>query len=117
MDLQQLPVLHEPHDALRNGLPAAVPSLVAPAPPVAAVAPRLSMRQVFGIGAAMRAEQDAKLMENFHRFPGLASSFVGLQTVNGRLNDLELDDWLGEPLERKNLACEFHVTMERALKM
>jgi len=110
---QELPVLHVPHDAMREGVPAAVSALIAPKPPLVE-APRLTTRQLYGIGAALQLEQDAKLMENYHRFPGIASSFIGLQTVNGQLSDLAAPDWM-EPRNAAN--CDFHATMERALKM
>ena len=48
---------------------------------------------------------------------GLPSSFLGLQTENGLLNDLTAADWVGEPIDRRNLACDFHATMEKSLKM
>jgi proteasome maturation protein len=114
--MQSLPILTEPYDVLRQGLPSAVPALAAPSS-MAAAKPQLSVREMYGLGAALKVEQDVKLAENFHRFPGIPSSFLGLQTVTGEISDIEVHDWLGEPLERKNLQCDFHVTMEKALKM
>jgi len=57
----QLPVLSEPHDLLRQGMPSAVSGLVAPAAPQREL-PRLSVREMYGIGAALRVEQGALML-------------------------------------------------------
>lgn len=123
MDRQELPV-YKQHDALRGGLPSAAAEL-APAHPVEQLQKERREREIraktrdltaqHGIGAAMRYRADHKLLSQFHRLPGIPSSFAGLENFTGDDQTLKFEDWLGEPDMSPQYLANFHETMEHKL--
>lgn len=122
----EIPVLATPHDSLREGLPSAVSDL-APPHPVEQMQKERRAREMQsrvrdltaqqGIAAAMRYQADHRLYSQFHRLPGLESSFAGLDSYTGKDSTLRFEDWLGEPEMSTQYLCNFHETMEHKLKM
>jgi len=121
-----LPVLAKPHDTLREGLPNAVSELT-PLHPVEAMQKERREREIRsntrdlvaqqGLAAAMCYQADSKLLSQFHRLPGIPSSFSGLETYSGRDETIRFEDWLGEPEFSPQYMSNFHATMEHKLGM
>lgn len=47
----------------------------------------------------MRYKADHHLLSQFHRMPGIPSSFSGLEVFTGKDIELALEDWLGGKYE------------------
>ena len=75
------------------------------------------MQIKYGAGAAMKFQADCAIMEQFHRMPGIESSFTGLETLTGDDKRLRAEDWLGDRDAAPQLMADFHATMEHKLKM
>lgn len=70
-----------------------------------------------GMGAAMLLQAEREHLSQFHRLPGIKSSFLGLETALNGNSSFEAEDWLGEQEDAENLLCDIHATMEAKLGM
>ncbi len=128
-----------PHDAFREGLVNA-DQLMAPTHPLANIVGnngkvsadrdweiRMEKSEnMFGLGSTLKMRIDNEQMKQFHRFPGVPSSFLGSQIITGKINDMDNEDWLGNSatasidlpdLNPSSLHANFHSTMEAKFKM
>jgi len=122
----RMAVLTESHDSLRKGLPSAVAEL-GEGHPVEKMQKERRVREMEakvrhisaqqGIGAAMRYQADCKLFGQYHRLPGIPSSFAAYESYTGNDEMLDFKDWLGDPESSTQHLCNFHETMEHKLKM
>jgi len=50
--------------------------------------------QIYGSHAALRLQMDRAVLSQFKRLPGMRSSFVGLDTMLGRDEEIGFEDYL-----------------------
>jgi len=117
-----------PHDALRSGPSSSAAFQVSFAASTSASATALRaaeadhprarsdarvarVRDLSGVGAAMRAATDLKRAEQFHRAPGLASSFLGRDAASGDLRTLGVHDVYGDRDDAVALQCDALATL------
>lgn len=77
----------------------------------------MEVKRQFGIGAAIRRNAQEQRLAQFHRLPGLESSFVGLDSFTGKDSKIEFEDWLGDGELATQYCADFHSTMEAKLKI
>ena len=74
--------------------------------------------RVFGPGTAMRMRMDRAILSQFQRAPGLASDFVGLDTILSRDITVGFEDILDVPETRTDTPLEsVHDALDRKLGM
>eukprot|EP01092_Planopodium_desertum_P009203 TRINITY_DN39508_c0_g1_i1.p1 TRINITY_DN39508_c0_g1~~TRINITY_DN39508_c0_g1_i1.p1 ORF type:complete len:130 (+),score=16.99 TRINITY_DN39508_c0_g1_i1:40-429(+) len=76
----------------------------------------LMIKNVFGSDMVMRLKTEDAIFSQFQRLPTLPSSHLALETLKGLDEDIDLEDYLGDPsdsLESRDL----HRTMEVRLGM
>ena len=52
------------------------------------------MARVYGSHLPMKLQMEEKILGQFQRFPGLRSSFAGLEALSGRDMEIEFGDYL-----------------------
>ncbi|CAK9045147.1 Proteasome maturation protein (Proteassemblin) (Protein UMP1 homolog) (mUMP1), partial [Durusdinium trenchii] len=119
----EVPVI-QPHDVMRNGLHS-VKAELAPPHPVEKMQKERRAREMDskmrdltaqqGIAAAMRYQADHRLLSQYHRLPGIPSSFAGFENYTGADSEISFEDWLGEPELSPQYLANFHETMEHKL--
>lgn len=63
----------------------------------------------------MRMEQE--ILSQFRRLPGLDSHFIGLETLAGLDEKIDVQDYMGLPEENPNLEIDTRAEMESKLRM
>uniref|UniRef100_A0A061SPY4 Proteasome maturation protein n=1 Tax=Tetraselmis sp. GSL018 TaxID=582737 RepID=A0A061SPY4_9CHLO len=120
-NLNSLPVLSSPHDALRNGL-SCLKADAGVAHPVEAVqksktlagevvGPRL-LRDVYGTAASAKLDIERQILLKTGRFHGLHSSRLGLDSLTGELDELTFEDFLGDPQNNEMQPPDMHSQFE-----
>lgn len=72
--------------------------------------------QVYGAHVPMRKRMEAQIVSRAGRLPGLPSSNLGLEVLMNTHEDIEFDDFLGEPAHAAE-AIDVHLAMEKRLGM
>mmetsp|Transcript_16753 Transcript_16753/g.43343 ORF Transcript_16753/g.43343 Transcript_16753/m.43343 type:complete len:149 (-) Transcript_16753:361-807(-) len=72
--------------------------------------------QVYGAHVPMRKRMEAQIVSRAGRLPGLASSNLGLEVLMNTHEDMEFDDFLGEPAFVTE-GVDVHLAMEKRLGM
>jgi len=52
---------------------------------------------IYGSHAPLRMQMEETILSQFQRFPGMKSSFVGLETILGTRDEIEFRDYLNDP--------------------
>jgi len=101
-----LPVLTTGRDTMRQGL-GTIQNDKLPVHPVQIIqdthfrreneSRKMMLNRVFGVYFPMRLQIEETILSQFQRFPGLKSSFVGLETLLGMDEEIEFEDYLSNP--------------------
>eukprot|EP00741_Cyanophora_paradoxa_P020960 tig00021319_g20235.t1 len=73
------------------------------------------LSNVYGAQFPLRQQMEQKILSQFHRLPGLQSSFVALDTMLGVDDDLTFEDILGDPANAEQMPPSLHSVMEAHL--
>lgn len=102
----QIPMMQEPRDVMRLGL-GNVKSDVEYTHPMEIVGLKHDMKTrqtrkqllstVYGSHFPMRLQMEEHILAQFQRFPGLKTSFAGLETMLGEDTEIEFKDYLDDP--------------------
>eukprot|EP00270_Netrium_digitus_P011300 TRINITY_DN3588_c0_g1_i1.p1 TRINITY_DN3588_c0_g1~~TRINITY_DN3588_c0_g1_i1.p1 ORF type:complete len:142 (-),score=30.46 TRINITY_DN3588_c0_g1_i1:184-609(-) len=127
MNGPSLPLLSKPHDALRFGLPTfhedaqaahPVQSAIIQAHRHQAESKKMMIERVYGSALPLQMEIERQMLSRPQRLPGLPSSFTGLQSMTGKLDDFSFEDYLCDPRDSEALSrVAVHEVMERRLGM
>jgi proteasome maturation protein len=108
MEGKQLPIAHLPGDVLRYGLEARA-TQAGPKHPVEVIQFNRverefegkldTVRRIYGSGLAMRLKTEAAELSRPLRLPGLPSTLPGLETIMGKDETVDFEDFLGLPQE------------------
>jgi len=122
-----LPFLREPHDTLRQGLPALKEAASASHPVEAAVAGAgkqaaaeddfATSRRLYGVALPARLDLERQVAGRSLRLPGLGvpSSRVGLEVVSGTLDSLGPRDIYGRPEDSPEEPLMAHVVLNKGI--
>ena len=115
----ELPLSAEQPDLLRTGLQGPLTHQVRLAPSFQETHQEkvLDIARNYGMGAALRRQADLKVVGQYHRLPGLKSSFLGVEIETGEDLELNPGDWLGDVDDSPRLQCDLHATMQKHLGM
>jgi hypothetical protein len=73
------------------------------------------LRTAYGRHAAVRRQQEAAVLSQFQRLPGIESSFSGLDTILGRDTTFDAQDMFENPAEKADRSVNVHLVMEAKL--
>jgi len=74
------------------------------------------LQQTQGIHAPFRLMAERKIASKIQRMPGLQSSHLMSDILTGRLDDINFEDILGDPMDA-DIVGQPHILMERQLRM
>ncbi|KNC53398.1 proteasome maturation protein [Thecamonas trahens ATCC 50062] len=86
-----------------------VEAIEANAPAQEAALTKHALDATFGSHAFLRTQFEAAVFSQYHRLPGLPSSFVALDTLSGADESISFADYLGDardPVEAPNLRAQ-----------
>lgn len=120
-NIETLPVSTKSHDIVRDGVPGAdVFQLGATRSiPQAAINPVQTrfhtrvqnVREMYGIGAALTRVAEVRKVQEFHRFPGFNSSFIGLDISTGQSKTIGVQDIYGDVADAP--VCDAFATLQK----
>jgi len=118
---ESIPVLAEPRDTLRNGL-GTLKDEASPAHPVQVIQEQYEIKQhqnkkfmlakVYGTHMPEKMHIEETVLSRVQRYPGLKSSFIGLETLLGKDTTIEFSDYLSDP-QYSTERLDVHAEMER----
>eukprot|EP00232_Nephroselmis_pyriformis_P018505 CAMPEP_0182876886 /NCGR_PEP_ID=MMETSP0034_2-20130328/14407_1 /TAXON_ID=156128 /ORGANISM="Nephroselmis pyriformis, Strain CCMP717" /LENGTH=142 /DNA_ID=CAMNT_0025009697 /DNA_START=33 /DNA_END=461 /DNA_ORIENTATION=- len=120
----ELPMLSVPHDNFRQGLPT-LKEEIHLAHPVEAIQKNFNknqrqtraqmMQNVYGTALPIKMEIESQILGRVSRLPGLQSSRLGLEALDGTLDDFGFESYLGLPENREDRPLPIHDVMEAKL--
>jgi len=75
---------------------------------------KVMLAKVYGQHFPLRLQMESTILSQFRRFPGLRSSFAGLQSLSGQDTEIEFDDFLDDP-DFSDRTINIFVEMEKRL--
>ncbi len=121
-----LPFQERPHDSLRLGLPS-LKEDVKTAHPVQIIqetgrssarsTKAQMLRDLYGVAVPAKMQIEEQILSKFQRLPGLPSSRLGLESLNGALDEFGFESFLGMPEESEIAPPDLHSQMEQRLSM
>lgn len=75
------------------------------------------LRTVYGRHAAVRRQEDATILAQFQRHPGLKSNFSGLDSLLGKVTEFDTCDMFRSPFDNEENVIEPHVELEKNFGM
>ncbi|PRP80149.1 proteasome maturation factor UMP1 family protein [Planoprotostelium fungivorum] len=75
---------------------------------------QFTLNNMFGTHMFLRLQTEQAILSQFQRLPGLQSEFSGLQTMLGQDETIELEDYLGSPMDPVD-NVSVHDIMEKRL--
>ncbi|CAM9572711.1 unnamed protein product [Ascophyllum nodosum] len=119
---KSMPMARAPHDQMRFGFSSFAQDATSGHPLEAINKARVSnefefkmdtARKVYGSAFVMRMKTEVATLSQAQRLPGLPSSMLGLETVLGRDETVDFEDYLDPPSERPAAPrFEVHQAME-----
>mmetsp|Transcript_28315 Transcript_28315/g.52136 ORF Transcript_28315/g.52136 Transcript_28315/m.52136 type:complete len:112 (-) Transcript_28315:170-505(-) len=101
-----LPMHFDAHDTLRNGL-CSLKYDAAPKHPVEIIQMNSKndqlnsrtqmLKDIYGAALPARMHLENQILSKFHRLPGIPSSNLGLEVLNGDLDDFTFESFIGLP--------------------
>jgi len=73
------------------------------------------MGQVFGKHLPMQIRMELDILSQMQRLPGLPSSNIGMDTILGRDETIEFEDYLGDPRMTEVAGPDLRASMEKRL--
>lgn len=122
--VDNLPLLTQPHDALRDGLRTlkAEASAVHPIEVVQAKGPHARamdreqvLRNVYGSALPAQLAIERQILGRSARLPGFESSMLGLESMTGELDRFGFESYLGMPAASEAQPVDMHSAMEAQL--
>eukprot|EP00027_Filamoeba_sp_ATCC50430_P008107 CAMPEP_0168550756 /NCGR_PEP_ID=MMETSP0413-20121227/5811_1 /TAXON_ID=136452 /ORGANISM="Filamoeba nolandi, Strain NC-AS-23-1" /LENGTH=126 /DNA_ID=CAMNT_0008581241 /DNA_START=30 /DNA_END=410 /DNA_ORIENTATION=- len=74
-----------------------------------------TLNNLFGSHMCVRLQMEKTILSQFQRLPTLHSEFVGLETIEGRDEQIDIDDYLNDPSESFTAVSDLHTAMEKKL--
>lgn len=125
-DRSQLPVQRVPHDTLRHGLSALkdeaelshpVEAIQAHLNSIAKASHHAMLGNLYGSALPARMRIEQQILGRVQRPPGFASSNVLLESLNGELDDFDVESYIGNGGTPEAASVDMHSQMEARLKM
>eukprot|EP00898_Chlorokybus_atmophyticus_P006729 jgi/Chlat1/7057/Chrsp56S06674 len=122
----QLPLLRSGPDVLRQGLqslksdalgaPHPLEKVLQQTPALDWERKRTLLALTYGEALPLQMEMERQILSKFARPAGLPSGYVGLDSLTGALDELDLEDYLNDSRESEFASqVDFHTAMEAKL--
>eukprot|EP00003_Mantamonas_plastica_P003232 TRINITY_DN1257_c0_g1_i2.p1 TRINITY_DN1257_c0_g1~~TRINITY_DN1257_c0_g1_i2.p1 ORF type:complete len:126 (-),score=44.18 TRINITY_DN1257_c0_g1_i2:125-502(-) len=74
-----------------------------------------TLAKMYGTHFPQRLKMEQYMVSQVQRLPGFKSEFVGLEILLGKNNDIDFEDYLGDPELEETEEVDFHANLEEKM--